>query len=531
MRDRLQMLEVVRRKAFPAGLFWIAIYVALDYLSFVDSFRGLAITPWNPAAGLALALVLLGGVRYAPVVLVAPIIAGVLVRSASVPVPIHLVDGLLFGGSYLAAGLLARRYGRIDLRLATVRDVLTLMTSAVCAATTAALSYVTVLGLAQILADREIGEEFLRFLVGDLIGMLIVTPMVSLAFTRGLTPLMTWHAFPQLLAIVVALASIFAIPHAHEYQSFYLLFIPLLWCTFRGGVAGAAAALSVIQIGLIVALHVRQDIVGDLTSFQLLMISLAGTGLVLGSLVSQQQATAVQLRNQQLALSRALRLRSMGEMATAIAHEINQPITSIRTYAGIARDSLDDAQSERAAEAVRRIRQECDRASAIIRATRDSLRQQVLSPQVVQVDRMLEEVKELLLDRLHPDDLKLAFRIGPEAAVVTGDPVQLKQALYNIIDNSIDAIESGGMPGKVSVVAERAGPSAVDFIVTDSGPGFSRDVASISITPLISTKPDGSGIGLSIARSVAEAHGGSLVMERAKEGTIVKLRISTASQQ
>ena len=530
MDDRLPMPPFVAQSVFLTWPLWVVAYVALDYVSFVDSYRGLAITPWNPAAGLALALVLVGGARYAPVVLVSPAIAGALVRTGSVPISVHLIEGLLFGGSYLAAGLVARRYAKPDPRLATIRDTLTLVLFALGAAAIAALSYVAVLRLAGLLQESEIVEGFVRFFIGDFIGMLIVTPLLLLGFARRLWPVATWEAPLQLLAIVVAFSAIFAVPHASEYQLFYLLFLPLLWSTFRSGIAGATVALGVIQVGLILALHLRHGALADLISFQMLMISLAVTGLVLGNMVSQQQATSTRLRHQQLALSRALRIRSMGEIATAIAHEVNQPITSIRTYAGIARDALEAAQKQHVSEAIERIRTECDRASAIIRATRESLRQQVSRPQPIAVEQLLSEVRELLLDRLEPTGIQLVAQVRGEARTVFGDPVQLKQALYNIIDNSIDAIESTGSPGRITVVAEAPSPSMIEFAVSDSGPGFTQELIDFGITPLVSTKPEGTGIGLSIARSVAEAHGGAISIEHDKSQAVVRLRICCVGQ-
>jgi signal transduction histidine kinase len=501
---------------------WIAAYVALDYVSFIDSYRGLAITPWNPSAGLAVALVMLRGLPSAPVVLVAPVLAGILVRGGMVPASVHLVEGVLFGGSYLVAGLLARRSVAFDSRLLTPRHTLLLMAAAFGASAMAAFSYDAVLILAGILQPAEIPDAFLRFFVGDLIGMLIVTPALLLLWHRRM-PAPGWEMIPQVATMVLAFGAIFALPHAREFQLFYLLFVPLLWFSFRGGVAGAAAALCLIQVGLVVAVSLRQDALADLVSFQMLMVSLAATGLVFGSLIDQQRAASLRLRQQQVALGRALRLRSMGEIATSIAHQINQPITSIRTYAGIAREALQAGKVDDAVATVVRIRSECDRASAIIRATRDAVRQEAVQPQPVRAEELLENVRELLVDRL--GSVQFVVGVAPDVRTVVCDPVQVEQALYNILDNAIDAIETTGSPGTVSIDVASDGQS-VEFTVTDSGPGFAPEMLDYGVTPLVTTKAKGTGIGLSIARSVAEVHGGSLSIASDAGGTTVKLRIA-----
>lgn len=503
---------------------WIAAYVALDYVSFIDSYRGLAITPWNPSAGLAIALVLLQGARYAPVVLASPVLAGMLVRGGSVPDTVHLAEGILFGGSYLAAGLLGRRHLRLDLRLPAAPDTIALLAIALGASAMAAFSYGLVLTLAGILGRDEGPEALLRYFVGDLIGIMIVAPALLLVLVRKRLPMPGREEALQALAIALAFAAIFALPHAREFQLFYLLFLPLLWSAFRNGLAGAAAALCVIQVGLIVAVHLRHDALAELLSFQMLMISLAATGLVLGSLIDQQRAAALRLRQQQLALGRALRLRSMGELATSIAHEVNQPVTSIRTYAGIARDAIAAGRVGDAAEAVADIRSECDRVSSIIRATRDALARAVVRPRAVQVAKLLEEVRDLLLDRL--GEVELTTRVAAGAKTVVCDPVQVQQALYNIVDNALDAVQGSGGDGRISVTASAAGPRAVEFAVADTGPGFATELLGLEPTPLLTTKAEGTGLGLSIARSVAEAHGGSLSIETTPGGTVVRFRIT-----
>ena len=272
-----------------------------------------------------------------------------------------------------------------------------------------------------------------------------------------------------------------------------------------------------------VAVSLRQDALADLVSFQMLMVSLAATGLVFGSLIDQQRAASLRLRQQQVALGRALRLRSMGEIATSIAHQINQPITSIRTYAGIAREALQAGKVDDAVATVVRIRSECDRASAIIRATRDAVRQEAVQPQPVRAEELLENVRELLVDRL--GSVQFVVGVAPDVRTVVCDPVQVEQALYNILDNAIDAIEMTGSPGTVSIDVASDGQS-VEFTVTDSGPGFAPEMLDYGVTPLVTTKAKGTGIGLSIARSVAEVHGGSLSIASDAGGTTVKLRIA-----
>jgi C4-dicarboxylate-specific signal transduction histidine kinase len=263
----------------------------------------------------------------------------------------------------------------------------------------------------------------------------------------------------------------------------------------------------------------------------MLMISLSATGLVLGSLVGQQQAATARIRQQQLALNRALRVRTMGEIATAIAHEVNQPITSIKAFGGVANDAIGEGNWARAREAIARLRLECDRVSSTIRATRELLSKEAYRPQLMRTEQIVGEVRELISDRLAPNDIHLAVEIDSEASILKADPAQMKQALYNILDNSIDAIATSEARGSIKLAVYPWSSEWVEISVRDNGPGFPSGFLDHGVGALMTTKPDGTGIGLAIACSVAEAHGGSLEIEHDLSGTVVKLRLPAAPKE
>lgn len=515
-----QFLNVLTR-----GLAYLAVYVGLDYVSYVEPYRGLAITPWNPGAGLTLAVMLLGGPAYAPFVLLAPALAGALVRSGTALVQLYLAEGLLIGSVYVVLGLIVRSRSLFDPRMATVSSAITLVLIAVAGAGMASIAYVGSFGMAGLIERADVGEAITRFFIGDLIGILVVTPLLLLIARRRHWPRWSWEALLPIVAIAVALIVIFGLPHAREYQLFYLLFLPLLWCALRWGVLGAAMGLAGVQVGIVVALTWRHGEAINLVSFQMLMISLSATGLVLGSLVGQQQAAAARIHQQQLALNRALRVRSMGEIATTIAHELNQPITSIKAFGGVANEAIGEGNWPRAREAITRLRSECDRVSSTIRATRELLSKEAYRPQMIRTEQIVAEVRELISDRLAPNDIDLAVDIASGANVLKVDPAQMKQALYNILDNSIDAVTASEAAGAIRIAVYPGTAGWVEIAVRDNGPGFPPGLLDHGVGALMTTKPDGTGIGLAIARSVAESHGGSLKIEHDLSGTVVKLRL------
>ena len=132
------------------------------------------------------------------------------------------------------------------------------------------------------------------------------------------------------------------------FHLFYLLFIPVIWSAIRFGLEGVVFGLAVTQIGLIAAIHLSPSDAIDVTAFQALMIVLAVTGLAVGLLVNEQQRTEQQLRVQQDAIARVIRVGSMGEFAAALAHEINQPLMAIANYTKLAKEVAEKTPADTA---------------------------------------------------------------------------------------------------------------------------------------------------------------------------------------
>lgn len=507
------------------GCLFLAAYVALDYVSYVKPYRGLGITPWNPPPGLSIAVVFLGGWFYAPFVLIAPAFADVIVRGAALGTGLELILSLAVGSTYFAGGLALQRIATFDPRFRFVRDALTLIGVSVATALVAAALAVVILRTTGTIFHNEVVAVAWRAAVGDIIGILVMAPLVFLAFTYRPWPRLEPLAVIQVASLLGALAIVFGYQEATAFQLFYLLFLPLLWIALSYGPPGAAVSLLVIQLGLIIGAEIRFGPDPGLGALQVLMIALAITGLIVGTIVAEREDSAARLRDQQASINRALRIRSAGEVAATIAHEINQPLTALNTYAGIAAKAMEDGRPDLVARAVDKIRAESVRANEVLRGIRELLRQGTLTKRPVDLRAKLEELEVLLGEDLEKKGIRLVIDIDPDFPVVRADGIQLQQAIHNLIVNGAEAILGVGRDGTIEAVVQVSADDEVVIEVQDDGPGFPPGFDVNEPTPFTTTKPEGSGLGLAVARSIAEAHGGSLTISTSPRGARVVLKL------
>lgn len=231
--------------------------------------------------------------------------------------------------------------------------------------------------------------------------------------------------------------------------------------------------------------------------------------------LTERQQTEARLQELQSELVHISRLTAMGEMASALAHELNQPLSAIANYMKGSRRLLENNPDERTAtvrEAMDKAAEQALRAGQIIRRLRDFVARGESERQVESLSKLIEEASALALVGAKEHGIHIRFGLDPHLDLVLADKVQIQQVLLNLIRNAIEAMEHTERRD-LTVSTADSGNGEVVISVADSGPGISSEVASQLFQPFVTTKRQGMGVGLSISRTIVEAHGGQIWVE------------------
>jgi two-component system sensor kinase FixL len=239
--------------------------------------------------------------------------------------------------------------------------------------------------------------------------------------------------------------------------------------------------------------------------------------------LTERQRTEARLQELQTELVHISRLTAMGEMASALAHELNQPLSAIANYMKGSRRLLESRSDEESAlirDAMEKAAGQSLRAGQIIRRLRDFVARGESERRVESVKKLIEEASALALVGAKEEGVRVRFQIDPAHDLVLVDKVQMQQVLLNLIRNAVDAMEQS--PRRELLVATRAlSGNLVEVSVSDTGSGIAPEVAAQLFQPFITTKRYGMGVGLSISRSIVEGHGGRITMEPNEGGGTV----------
>lgn len=234
-------------------------------------------------------------------------------------------------------------------------------------------------------------------------------------------------------------------------------------------------------------------------------------------ITAQKQAEARQ-RDQELRLQRSARLASAGEMASTLAHELNQPLMALSNFAIASRALAARGESAMLAGALDDIVEQSRRASEIVKRVRAMINPQRADHVTLVLGTVIDHAAALLKPELEREGVTLRLMQGDPGVKIRGDRILLEQVLANLIHNAAQAMQGQVRHRRRIVLGCRRVAQGVRVHVSDGGPGIPDDQLEQIFAPFFTTKPDGLGLGLNICRTIIEAHGGSMTVANDADG-------------
>lgn len=226
--------------------------------------------------------------------------------------------------------------------------------------------------------------------------------------------------------------------------------------------------------------------------------------------IDERKKNEARLHQQQAELARVCRLSTMGEMASSLAHELNQPLCAVSSYAESAR-CLNSSKDKELDTLLEKIVYQSQRSTQIIKNIRDFVRKQSPEPEAVSAASVVKNILDFVAQDLRNGMVNVNIHIADSLPLMIVDRVQIEQVLLNLISNAIEAMQELDTEKRIITIQVKPDSNEeVIFNICNTGPCISADVEKDLFTSFYTTKPTGMGMGLSISRSIVEAHGGSI---------------------
>lgn len=507
------------------ALLFILGYVVLDWSSYIAPLKELNVTAWNPAPALGLLFILNFGRLAVPALFAAIVLSDVFNRGTPGNLAVTLfTDGILTFGYVAIARVLKNRFQEDGIFVD--RTGLLVWTGIVIAGSFLnGLAFVSCLRLAGLLESGEWGDAVLRFWIGDAVGIYVTMPFLwwltnPLRRAALISRLASPETYAYLCLVALTLWISFDLGSEAGYRYFYTLFLPVVWAASRQGLIGSVISATGIQLGLIMVGTMFSPEGISLFEVQIRAFLLALVAFLIGVAVDDHRRALAEL-------NQSLRLAAAGEMAAAIAHELNQPLAALSAY-GAACELMIQRKvvTEQLGETVRRMVGEANRAAGVVSRLRDFFRSGAIHMEQIVLKDLIKSATVQFKERTRR--LKVELTVGeiPGDIVLVGDRLQLEVVLRNLLENAFDAVaEADESARSISLTVERESGNHVRIRVKDSGPGIDASIASQIFEPFITNKSSGLGLGLAISRAIAEAHGGTLYSEVGANQGIFRLTL------
>lgn len=519
-----------RQKNFAKALAWhagfFAAFLALSRLASVFQSTELRATPWNPETGLAVAAGLMLG---APACVTMALAIFVSTRLWGWALPgfweyaSAVLRALVFTGSAAAAARFLLKYP-----LPRLQTMLIFFGFAALVTLIYAVVRIATLTASVGIEPRYFIPFTLTLSIGNLVGILTVVPLFMLKEppARLIDYIRTWSVFQwsALAGLAVMSFIVFGIREVDEFKFFYLVFLPVIAFAVKDGLAAAAFSVFASDLLMIVVLYLRDFESSTAMELQFLMLSLSVTGLLLGTAISDRKRAVleleeshIRLQESQSALLQASRISLASEMAAALAHELNQPLSAVRNFARAARRRLDAEQIDRTALAadVNAAVAQVDTAATLLRSTRNFLERGSARRQSQKLEDVVVRCISLVRPELQRARISITHSGMEGLPPVICNEIQIQQVILNLVRNAREAIAAAEQStGEIVINASAATrPGFVEVSVADNGPGVPPDLRPQLFLPLQSTKPEGLGLGLSLCSSIIRSHGGEFWLD------------------
>jgi two-component system sensor kinase FixL len=236
--------------------------------------------------------------------------------------------------------------------------------------------------------------------------------------------------------------------------------------------------------------------------------------------LTEQRRAEMRMREMQSELVHFSRLSAVGTMASALAHELNQPLTAVANYLEAGRDILDspgEGKRELLREALDEGARQAVRAGDIVRKLRGYVSRGEIDARSVELEPLLNDAATLARLSMSSIDVPVMLNVAANVGNVLADPIQVQQVVINLVRNAQEALSDTPSP-KIRINAERADGGLVEVSICDNGSGLDDEVKKTLFKPFTTSKSGGMGLGLSICQTIIEAHGGSICADLAPDG-------------
>ena len=244
--------------------------------------------------------------------------------------------------------------------------------------------------------------------------------------------------------------------------------------------------------------------------------------------LTEREAAGRRIQHLQAELLHTSRLSVMGQMASTMAHELNQPLTAVMNYLEAARHLLrnDPQSAERVSGLMGRAVAQAERAGEVIRKLRQFVSKGETDRRPESLNKLVEEALALALVGARQAGVRVALDLDPKLPPVVVDGVQIQQVVLNLVRNAVEAMEATERR-ELTITTRAVSPkNIVEVSIADSGPGIAAEIADRLFQPFVTTKKGGMGLGLSICREIIEAHYGRLdAMPNPAGGTVFRLTL------